>query len=106
KKQLTRTTIVAVAMGLLMIGLIGAGAIQFSGKKNAEAVSRGKTLGEALYTVNNDTEYCDPGTKPGHAGASNDEKTSAGIRHIVKTPGKHNANILHHFLILYAPGET
>ena len=41
-KQLNRTTIIAVAIGLLMIGLIGAGAVQFTGKKNTEAVNRGK----------------------------------------------------------------
>jgi hypothetical protein len=41
QKQLNRTTIIAVAIGLLMIGLIGAGAVQFTGKKNTEAVNRG-----------------------------------------------------------------
>jgi polyhydroxybutyrate depolymerase len=104
KKQLNRTTIIAVAIGLLMIGLIGAGAVQFTGKKNTEAVSRGKMLGEALYAVNNNTLRCDPGTKPGNAGASNDEKTSSGIRYMVKTPVNYNLNIAHPLLIVYAPG--
>lgn len=103
-KQLNRTTIIAVAIGLLMIGLIGAGAVQFTGKKNTEAVNRGKMLSEALYTVDNNTLRCDPGTKPGGAGASNDEQTPAGIRYMVKTPVNYNSNIAHPLLMVYAPG--
>jgi polyhydroxybutyrate depolymerase len=104
QKQLNRTTIIAVAIGLLMIGLIGAGAVQFTGKKNTEAVNRGKILGEAVYAVTNNTLRCDPGTKPGTAGASNDEKTSAGIRYMVKTPVNYNSSIAHPLLMVYAPG--
>ncbi len=106
KKELNRTTIVAVAIGVLLMGVIGAGAIRYAGRNDTEAVNRGKMLGEALYTVNNDTEYCDPGTKPGHAGASNDEKTSAGIRYMVKTPVNYNSNIAHPLLMVYAPART
>jgi polyhydroxybutyrate depolymerase len=104
QKQLNRTTIIAVAIGLLMIGLIGAGAVQFTGKKNTEAVNRGKILGEAVYAVTNSTPHCEPGTKPGNAGASNDEKTSAGIRYMVKTPVNYNSSIAHPLLMVYAPG--
>ena len=103
-RQPDRTTIIAAAIGILMIGFTGAGAIQYAGKNNAEAVNRGKMLGEALYTVGNNTLRCDPGTKPGGAGASNDEKTSAGIRYLVKTPVNYNANIAHPLLMVYAPG--
>jgi len=104
KKQLNRTTIILVAIGLLMIGLIGAGAVQFTGKKNTEAVNRGKMLGEAVYAVDDNTLRCDPGTKPSHSGASNDEKTSTGIRYMVKTPANYNATIAHPLLMVYAPG--
>ena len=106
QKQLTRTTIVGVAIGLLLTGLIGAGAIQFTGKENAEVVNRGKVLGEAVYAVDNHALRCDPGTKPGHAGASNDEQTPAGIRYMVKTPVNYNANIAHPLLMVYAPAQT
>jgi polyhydroxybutyrate depolymerase len=104
QKQPGRITIIAVAIGLLLIGFIGASAIQYAGKDNAEAVSRGKMLGEALYAVENHALHCDSGTKPGSAGVSNDEKTSAGIRYTVKTPVNYNATIAHPLLMVYAPG--
>ncbi len=104
QKKLTRTTIVAVAIGLLMIGLFGVGAIQFTEKKNTKAVNHGKMLSEAVYAVTDHTLRCDPGTKPGSAGASNDEKTSTGIHFMVKTPVNYNASIAHPLLMVYAPG--
>jgi len=102
--QPARTTIVAVAIGILLIGFLGAGAIQYAGKNNVEAVSRGKMLGEAVYAVNDSTPHCEPGTKPGIAGAGNDEKTPGGIRYMVKTPINYNSSIAHPLLMVYAPG--
>jgi polyhydroxybutyrate depolymerase len=99
-----RTTIVAVAIGLLLIGLFGAGAIQYARKNNVEVMNRGKMLGEAVYAVNDSTLRCKPGAKHGGAGASNDERTSAGIRYMVKTPVNYNSSITHPLLIVYAPG--
>ena len=93
QKQPSRITIVAVAICILTIGFIGAGTFQYAGKNNAEAVNRGKMLGEAVYAVDNNTLRCEPGTKPGNAGPSNDEKTSAGIRYMVKTPVNYNSSI-------------
>ena len=104
QKQSGRTTIIAAAIGLMLIGFTGAGAIQYAGKNDAEAVNRGKMLGEGGYVVNENTIRCDPGTKPGSAGASNDEKTSAGIRYMVKTPVNYNSSIAHPLLMVYAPG--
>lgn len=104
QKQPSRITIAAVAIGILIIGCIGAGAIQYAGKNDAEAVNPGNMLGEAVYAVDNSTLRCDPGTKPGTAGASNDEKTSAGIRYMVKTPFNYNSSIAHPLLMVYAPG--
>jgi len=103
QKQPARITIVAVAIGIFMIS---AGAIYYAGKNNAEAVSRGKMLGEAVYAVDNTTRHCEPGTKPGHAGASNDEQTSAGIRYMVRTPVNYNSSIAHPLLMVYAPART
>jgi polyhydroxybutyrate depolymerase len=98
-----RTTIVAVAIGLLLIGLIGTGAVQDAGRNDAEAVNRGKLLGEAVYAVTDSTRRCEPGAKPGGAGASNDEKTPVGIRYMVKTPINYNSGIAHPLLMVYAP---
>lgn len=86
--------------------MIGAGAVYYAGNNNAEAVSHGKMLGEAVYAVDNTTRHCEPGTKPGHAGASNDEQTSAGIRYMVKTPVNYNSSMAHPLLMVYAPGGT
>ena len=106
QKQFNRATTVAVAIGLLLAGLIGAGAIQFAGKESTEVVNRGKVLGEAVYAVDNHALRCDPGTKPGTAGASNDEKTLTDIRYMVKTPVNYNATIAHPLLMVYAPART
>jgi len=100
QKQLARITIIAAAISICMIG---AGAIYYAGNNNAEAVSRSKMPGNAVYAVDNNTLRCDPGTKPGHAGASNDEQTSAGIRYMVKTPGNYNASIAYSLFMVYAP---
>ena len=99
-----RTTIVAVAIGILMIGVLGTSATQYAGKQNVEAVNHGTMLGEAVYEVNDSTRHCDPGTKPGIAGASNNEMTPAGIRYMVKTPLNYNPSVAHPLLMVYAPG--
>jgi polyhydroxybutyrate depolymerase len=105
-KQPGRPTIIAVAVSLLVIGLSGAGAIQPAGKNHAEVVKSGTVLSAAVYAVNNDTPQCQSGIKSGHAGTSNDEKTAAGIRYMVKTPVNYNANIAHPLLMVYAPART
>ena len=99
-----RTTIVAIAIGIMAIGFFGAGSIQNAGKNNVEVVNRGKMLGEAVYISSENTIRCDPGIKPGVAGASNDEKTPTGIRYMVKTPVNYNSSIAHPLLMVYAPG--
>jgi polyhydroxybutyrate depolymerase len=99
-----RTTIVAVAIGLLLIGFIGTGAVQDAGRNDPEAVSRGKLLGQAVYIVNDSMRRCEPGAKSGDAGASNDEKTPTGIHYMVKTPVNYNPSIAHPLLMVYAPG--
>jgi poly(3-hydroxybutyrate) depolymerase len=104
KKQPGRTTIVGVAIGLLIAGFTGAGAIQYAGKNSVEIVNRGKMLGEAVYAVTDSMLRCEPRAKPGGAGASNDEKTPVGIRYMVKTPVNYNSGIAHPLLMVYAPG--
>ena len=103
QKQPGRTMIIAVAIGILMIGVIGAGTFQYAGRNNAEAVNRGNMLGEAVYAVDSNTLRCESGTKPGPAGPSNDEKTPAGIRYMVKTPANYDSSVVHPLLMVYAP---
>jgi len=104
QKRPGRPTIIVVALSLLVVGLSGAGAFQPAGKKSAEAVKPGNVLSATVYAIANATLRCDPGTKPGTAGASNDEKTSAGIRYMVKTPVNYDSSIAHPLLLVYAPG--
>ncbi len=106
QKQPGRPTIIAVAVSLLVIGLSGVGAIQPAGKDYAEAAHPGNALSEALYAVTNNMPRCASGTKPGNAGASNDEKTPAGIRYMVKSPVNYDATIAHPLLMVYAPART
>jgi polyhydroxybutyrate depolymerase len=104
QRQPARITIVGVAIGLLMVGLTGVGAIQYAEKNNRENVHRGHMSGEAVYAVDGKTLRCEPGTKLGQAGVSNDERTSAGIRYMVKTPVNYDSSIAHPLLMVYAPG--
>ena len=106
QKQPGRPTIIAVAVSLLVLGLSGVGAIQPAGKNNTESVKPGKVLSEAVYPVGSATGRCDSGTKPGTAGASNDEQTPTGIRYMVKTPANYAASIAHPLLMVYAPART
>jgi len=106
QKQPGRSTIIGVAIGLLLSALTGLSVIQYIGKKSAQADYPGNRLGEAVYAVSNHMRHCDPGTKLGSAGASNDEKTSAGIPYMVKTPVNYDARIAHPLLIVYAPART
>src|SRR5437868_4114212 len=98
QKQPNRMTILGVAIGLFIVGVTGAGTNQFGGKSHAETVNRGKMIGQAVYEVDNIARRCEPGTKPGNAGSSNDEQTSAGLRYMVKTPANYDSNIAHPLL--------
>ena len=99
-----RATIVAAAIGLLILGFFGSGAIQYSGNANIEVVKHDKMLSEAVYAINESTRRCESGAKPGDAGASNEEKTPSGIRYMVKTPLNYNPSVAHPLLMVYAPG--
>lgn len=105
-RQLSRPTIIAIAVSLLVMGLSGSGAIKSPITNHAEVVKPGHMLSETVYAVGKDMRQCEPGTKPGRAGASDDEKTAAGISYMVKTPINYNANIAHPLLMVYAPART
>ena len=106
RKLLACPTIIAVAVSLLIIGLSEAGEIRLAGMNDADTVQPPNVLSEAVYLVSNVARQCEPGIKPGRTGVSDDEKTSAGIRYMVKTPVNYNASIAHPLLMVYAPART
>jgi polyhydroxybutyrate depolymerase len=106
QKQPGRPTIIALAVSLLVVGLSGASAIQPAGNNNFEAAKPGNVLSETVYAAGSAASHCDSGIKSGNAGASDDEKTTAGIRYMVKTPANYNSNIAHPLLMVYAPART
>ncbi len=94
QKRPGRLTIIATAL-ILSAGMDG-----------AEAVQPANVLSEGAYLVSNVTRQCEPGTKSGRAGVSDDEKTAAGIRYMVKTPAHYDGTVAHPLLMVYAPART
>lgn len=104
QKQPDLLSIIAVAVGLFMLGFTGAGAMHNAGKNvSSEVVSRGKMLGETVYASAADTDDCDAGAKPGRAGKTNNAKTSTGISFSIRTPVNYDATVAHPLLLVYAP---
>ena len=101
-----RLTIIAIALTLLVVGLSEAGEMRPAGMNDAETVQPANVLSGAAYLVSNATRQCEPGTKSGRAGVSDDEKTAAGIRYMVKTPAHYDATVAHPLVMVYAPART
>ena len=101
-----RLTIIAVALTLSVVGLSEAGEIRPAGMHDADAVQPINVLSESAYLVSNATRQCEPGTKSGRVGVSDDEKTAAGIRYMVKTPAHYDATVAHPLVMVYAPART
>jgi polyhydroxybutyrate depolymerase len=106
QKQPGHPTIIAVVVSLLVVGLSEAGEIRPAGMNDAEAMQPANVPSETVYLVSNAARQCEPGTKSGRAGVSDDEKTAAGIRYMVKTPANYNATMAHPLLMVYAPART
>lgn len=104
QKQPELLIIIAVAMGLFIIGFTGV--TEFNDKGGiTTSDSRGTFLSKAKYKIETNTARCDPGTKPGRAGKTDNEKTEAGIEYNVRTPLNYDATIAHPLLIVYAPAH-
>jgi polyhydroxybutyrate depolymerase len=99
-------TITAMAVILLVVSLSEAGEIRPAGMNDVEVVQPANVLSGAAFLVSNATRQCEPGTKSGHAGVSDDEKTAVGIRYMVKTPTHYDASVAHPLLMVYAPART
>ncbi|TKB92476.1 MAG: poly(3-hydroxybutyrate) depolymerase [Nitrospira sp.] len=96
----------AIALILLVVGFSEAGEVRAAGMNDVEAVPPANVLSEAAYLVSDVARQCEPGTKSGRAGGSDDEKTASGIRYMVKTPVNYHASIAHPLLMVYAPART
>jgi polyhydroxybutyrate depolymerase len=90
----------------LVIGLSEAGEVRAAGMNDVEAVPPANVLRGTAYLVSNVAPQCEPGTKSGRAGVSDDEKTAAGIRYMVKTPAHYDSTVAHPLLMVYAPART
>ena len=62
-------------------------------------------LGEASYSVDENTVRCAADTKPGKARISNNESTADGLKYNVRTPLNYDATISHPLLMVYAPAR-
>ncbi|MGZ8192320.1 MAG: alpha/beta hydrolase family esterase [Methylobacter sp.] len=104
QKQPDLLIIIAAAMGLFIIGFTGAAEFHNMGA-STPTDSRGTFLSKAKYEINATTGRCDPVTKPGNIGKTDDEKTEAGIKYNVRTPLNYDAAIAHPLLMVYAPAR-
>jgi polyhydroxybutyrate depolymerase len=106
QKRLGRLTSTAIALLLLVIGLSEAGEVRAAGMNDVGSVPPVNVLSEAVYLASNVARQCEPGTKSGRAGVSDDEKTAVGIRYMVKTPAHYDASVAHPLVMVYAPART
>ncbi|MDP3331882.1 MAG: hypothetical protein Q8S55_07795, partial [Methylococcaceae bacterium] len=93
----------AMAFGLFIAGFTGASKTYYTPDANiTEATKAGVNISKAVYTNDMSSTGCQPGSKPGEAGPSDDEKTDDGIRFSVRTPSNYKGTIAHPLLMVYA----
>jgi polyhydroxybutyrate depolymerase len=94
-----------MALGLFIVGFTGASKTYFSVDDPVIDVAKsgGKIPVEAVYSNELSSESCEPGSKPGKTGSSDNEKTDDGIYFSVRTPTNYNETIAHPLLMVYAP---
>jgi polyhydroxybutyrate depolymerase len=103
-KHLDAMSAVIVAIVLFMVGFTGASSTFYTPDETVVAASKvGVSLSEAAYSNDTSTAGCQPGTKSGKSGASNDEKTDDGVHYSVRTPTNYKDTIAHPLLVAYAP---
>jgi polyhydroxybutyrate depolymerase len=104
QKQPDLLIIIAVAMSLFIIGFTGAA--EFHNREASTPTdSRGTFISKTKYEIKDNTGQCDPGTKPGSIGKTDNEETEAGIKYNVRTPLNYDATIAHPLLMVYAPAH-
>ena len=95
---------VAMAFGLFMLGFTGASKTYYTPSSDiSEASKSGVNISEAVYGNDVTASSCQAGTKPGEAGASDDEETDDGIDFAVRTPSNYKDTVAHPLLMVFAP---
>ena len=103
-KQPDAVMTTVLAIGMFMAGFTGAGKTYYTvDARVTEAAEAGINLSVAIYSNDMSATGCEPGSKPGIAGSSDDEKTDDGIRFAVRTPTNYKDTIAHPLLMVYAP---
>lgn len=62
-------------------------------------------MGETSYPSDTTQVRCEPGTRIGSAGITNNESTREGIKYNVRTPSNYAPTIAHPLLMVYAPAK-
>ena len=91
-------TIIAIAVILLVIGLSEAGEVRAAGMKDVDTVRSANVLSGAAYLVSDVARQCEPGTKSGRAGGSDDER----LRWASGTWSKHRLTTMQAWPIRYS----
>lgn len=103
-KEPDRPAIMMVAALLFMGAFTGLGeTAQDAVGDDLERQLGAQILSKAEYRIGPDTRRCAAGTRPGQAGATDDEETPDGIRYNVRTPVNYDATVAHPLLMVYAP---
>jgi polyhydroxybutyrate depolymerase len=92
-----------LAAGLFMAGFTGASKTYFSADEGAVKAAKEDVIPAAADYIDRLAAGCQPGSKPGSAGASDDEETDDGIRFSVRTPTNYKDTVAHPLLVVYAP---
>lgn len=98
-----RLLITAVAFGLFIAGFTGLGEMSESGGNELERQLGAEILSKTAYQIGPQTKRCEPGSRPGGAGVTDDESGPEGIEYNVRTPVNYDPTIAHPLLMVYAP---
>lgn len=63
-------------------------------------------MGNAVYSPDAIQARCEPGARPGDAGASYGESTAEGIKYNIRTPLNYDPSIGHPLLLVYSPAGS
>jgi len=101
-REPNRLAIQGVALAVFMAGFTGLGMVgpeAYTVEKQLQA----EVLGKAAYTSDTHPHTCEPGSRSGAPGKTDDKVTRDGIKYNVRTPVNYDATRAHPLLMVYAP---